>query len=103
MSAPMSAAMQEYPALENFLSAYFHQDWAAEHGSPDAVVSYFLDHESDAEIANVRREIKHLAALDLDESALATRFRALGSEYDPVRNGGSYRDWLAALATRFAR
>lgn len=99
----MSVAMQEYPALENFLSAYFHQDWAAEHGSPDAVVSYFLDHESDAEIANVRTDLARLAALDLDESVLAARFRALGSEYDPRRNGGSYRNWLAVLITRFER
>lgn len=95
--------MSEYPALENFLSAYFHQDWAAEHGSPEAVVSHFLDHESDAEIANVRGDLARLAAFDLDESALAARFRKLGCEYDPARNGGSYRDWLAILATRFAR
>ena len=66
-------------------------------------MSYFPDHESDAEIASVRNDLAHLAALDLDVSALAIRFRALGSEYDPGRNGGSYRDWLAELISRFER
>lgn len=97
----MSASMQEFPALENFLSAYFHQDWAAEHSSPDAVVSYFLDHESDAEIARVRDDLARLAAQNLPELALAERFRALGSEYDPARDGGSHGDWLATLLARF--
>lgn len=98
-AAAMSASLQEYPALENFLSAYFHQDWAAEHGSPDAVVSYFLDHESDAEIANVRRDLARLASQALPETELAHRFRALGCEYEP----GSYGEWLASLSRRFER
>lgn len=101
MNAPMSVAMQEYPALENFLSACFHQDWAAEHGSPDTAGSHFLDHESDAEIAGVRNDLVRLAAQDLPELALAERFRALGSEYDPARDGGSHGEWLAELLARF--
>lgn len=101
MSAAMSIPMQEFPALENFLSAYFHQDWATEHGSPEAVVAYFLDHEGGAEIAKVRGELERLAAQSLPEAELAQHFRALGSEYDPTRDGSSYRDWLHALLSRF--
>ena len=38
--------MADFPALRNFLSAYFHQDWAVEHDTPGAVVDYFVEGES---------------------------------------------------------
>lgn len=94
--------MSDYPALQNFLSAYFHQDWRVEHDAPDAVVSDFLDHEGVAEIAAVRADLARLQARDLDEPALGTQLRALGSEYDPSLDGSGWRDWLATLVERFA-
>ena len=30
--------MRDYPTLENLFAAYFHQDWAVEHGSADEVI-----------------------------------------------------------------
>jgi hypothetical protein len=93
--------MSDFPALENFLSAYFHQDWRVEHDTPDAVVAYFIDGEDDEQIAEVRADLARLASLQLDEAALADRLRALGSEYDPTRDGASWRDWLATLRARF--
>lgn len=95
--------MSDTPALRNFLSAYFHQDWSMEHDSPDAVVSYFLESEADAEIVAVRDDLGKLAAEGLDEGVLGERMRGLGSEYDPGRDGGSWRGWLATLQERFAR
>lgn len=94
--------MSDFPALENFLSAYFHQDWRAEHDAPDAVVSYFLDSEDDEQVAEVRAELARLWAQELDEAALAGKLRALGSEYDPTLDGRSWHDWLATLRERFA-
>ena len=94
--------MSDFPALENFLSAYFHQDWRVEHDAPDAVVSAFLDGEDAEQVAAVRGELARLSAQELDEEALGNRLRALGSEYDPTLDGGSWRDWLARLRGRFA-
>lgn len=94
--------MSDFPALENFLSAYFHQDWRVEHDTPDAVASSFIDGEDDAQVGEVRAELTRLAGMELDEAALAERLRALGSEYDPTRDGGSWQGWLAALRERFA-
>lgn len=94
--------MSDFPALENFLSAYFHQDWRVEHDAPDAVVSYFLDSEADEEIAAVRDNLARLSAQELDEGALGERMRSLGCEYDPTREGSSWHDWLATLRERFA-
>jgi len=94
--------MSDFPALENFLSAYFHQDWRSEHDTADAVVAYFVDSEDDEQLAEVRADLARLFAQDLDEIALANRLRALGSEYDPTLDGSSWRDWLASLRERFA-
>lgn len=96
----MQSSMQ-FPALENFLSAYFHQDWAAEHGTPGAVADYFAAHESEDQVAQVRDELARLSAMALDETQLADLFRTLGSEYDPGVDGGTHAGWLAALKARF--
>lgn len=94
--------MSDFPALENFLSAYFHQDWRVEHDTPDVVVSSFLDSEADEDIAAVRDDMARLSAQELGEDALGRRMRALGCEYDPMLEGGSWRGWLASLRERFA-
>lgn len=86
--------MSDYPALENFLAAYFHQDWAMEHATPGAVVAYYRGAESPEQVAATRDELSRLLAQDLDEAALGTAARRLGSEYDPTRDGGSWRGWL---------
>src|SRR3546814_15486393 len=92
--------MSDFPALENFLSAYFHQDWRVEHDAPDAVVSSFLDGEDAEQVAAVRAELARLSAQDLGDEALGNRMRVLGCEYDPTLAGGSWRAWLATLGDR---
>ncbi|MEN1971931.1 contact-dependent growth inhibition system immunity protein [Luteimonas sp. MJ204] len=95
--------MSDTPALENFLSAYFHQDWAMEHDTAAGVVDAYLGSEADAEIVAVRDDLSRLSAEGLDEAALGARMQALGSEYDPSRDGGSWQGWLASLQTAFTR
>ncbi len=93
--------MSDFHALENFLSAYFHQDWRVEHDTPDAVIASFIAGEDDRQVAEVRADLARLGSMELDEAALADRLRTLGSEYDPTREGGSWRAWLAALRAGF--
>jgi hypothetical protein len=95
--------MSATPALQNFLSAYFHQDWAMEHDSAAAVVAYYLGSEADAEIVAVRDDLAAVAAEGLEEDALAARFERLGCEYDPTRDGSTWRGWLATLQGAFTR
>jgi hypothetical protein len=95
--------MSDTPALENFLSAYFHQDWAMEHDTAAGVVDAYLGSEADAEIVAVRDDLARVAAEGLDETALGARLHALGSEYDPTRDGGSWTAWFTALQAAFAR
>ncbi|KPN16651.1 hypothetical protein AO715_00565 [Xanthomonas sp. Mitacek01] len=90
--------MSAYPSLENFFAAYFHQDWAAEHDTPEAVVAYFRNDESPEHVSRTRAEAEALLGEPLDEAALGARIAALGSEYDPTRDGATWRGWLQRLA-----
>lgn len=90
--------MSEYPALQNFLSAYFHQDWGMEHDTPEAVTEYYRDSEKPGLVAGTRKELERLLAAGHDEEALGARVRALGAEYDPTASGGTWRGWLESIA-----
>ncbi|NZA25846.1 hypothetical protein H0E84_05575 [Luteimonas sp. SJ-92] len=94
--------MNDLPALENFFAAYFHQDWAQEHATPEAVVDTYRASESDETVARTRDELDRLLARDLDGPALAAQLRALGCEFDPTREGGEWYDWLVKVRQRLA-
>ncbi|WP_052772791.1 contact-dependent growth inhibition system immunity protein [Luteimonas sp. FCS-9] len=90
--------MRAYPTLENFFAGYFHQDWAAEHDAPEAVVAYYRDSENPDQVSHARAEAEALLGEQLDEAALGARITALGCEYDPTRDGATWRGWLQRLA-----
>ena len=94
--------MSNYPGLQNFFSAYFHQDWAMEHESAEAVTEYYRDSEGDALVAQTREELVALLSREDDEDELAARVRGLGCEYDPSAEGSSYREWLTSIAARLS-
>lgn len=94
--------MSEFPTLDNFLAAYFHQDWVLDHDTPAAVVDDYRSGESDATVERLRGELDALLARDPDEAELAALLRASGCEYDPARDGVGYRDWLQSVRTRLA-
>jgi len=84
--------------LENFFAAYFHQDWAMEHDTPEAVIAYYRGSEAPEQVSRARAEAEALLGEGLDEDALGHRIAALGSEYDPTRDGATWRGWLQRLA-----
>ena len=92
--------MSDYPTLQNFFSAYFHQDWMLEHDSAEAVVDAWREGEDDEYIARARDELDRLLSRDFDDAALGAAVRGLGSEYDPTRNGTGWGDWLAGIQRR---
>ena len=94
--------MSDYPALENFLAAYFHQDWALEQSTPEAVVDYFRDSESPEQVAATRDNLARLLAGDFDDEALGALARRLGCEYDPTRDGRPWRSWLEGVQSGLA-
>lgn len=92
--------MNDFPTLQNFFSAWFHQDWEMEHDGADAVIDAWREAEDDEYVARARDELDRLLARDLDDPALGAAVRALGSEYDPTRDGSGWREWLTAVQRR---
>lgn len=95
--------MSDYPTLENLFAAYFHQDWAMEHATPDAVVDHYRRSEAPAQVAAARSDLERLLSRGYDEPALGRAVRDLGSEYDPTREGGTWQAWLERIGERLAR
>lgn len=83
--------MTDYPVLQNFFAAYFHQDWAMEHASPDGVVAGYRDGESPERVAKAREELTRLLEDHGDDASLEAAVRGLGCEYVPE---AGYRPWL---------
>lgn len=54
--------------LQQFLGAYFNQDWAEEHSSADEVIDTFLLDSSKATIVTVKQEILELISSYTNES-----------------------------------
>lgn len=92
--------MSDFPNLQNFFSAWFHQDWSMEHGTPDAVVDDYRDGEDAGIVASTRKELAQLRERGYDEPALGSVVRGLGCEYDPTRDNGTWGGWLDAVAAR---
>ena len=89
--------MSDYPHLENFLAAYFHQDWQTEHAKPEGVIDYYRESESPAQVEAAAEDIARLLSHDHDEAALGAIAGGMGCEYDPTEDGATWRAWLQRL------
>jgi hypothetical protein len=83
-----------FPALTRVFSAYLHEDFAAEYGSPEAALRAFHEDASPAEWRLFQREAKRLAGIarERDFDSLCELLRQLGSRWSPPS-----RDALIAL------
>lgn len=90
-------------ALKTLCSAYLHQDWDAEHDSPDGAVEEFA---TDADLHYVHQLIGEVHTLLLrdggDDAKLRDTMLELGSYYDPTFDGGSAGDFLTMVRDRCA-
>jgi hypothetical protein len=95
--------MNAHQSLKDFLSAYFHEDWALDAQSPrDAVVQFFRDQKSVEALLPIAQALHELIETDEDDETLSTRlFREFGSYFDPRGVGESTRAWLIGLANDF--
>jgi len=95
----MTRRASGFPALERVFSGYLHEDYAAEHGSPEAALRAFREDASPAEWRRFQREARRLAALadDSDFDDICKLVRRLGSRWTPPS-----RDALMTLLTSIA-
>jgi hypothetical protein len=49
-----------YPALDQFIGAYFHQDWDLDHGTEFEVIDYYIKTSWRGEVERVIEEIARL-------------------------------------------
>ncbi len=92
--------MSRYPALEQFLGGYLHQDWMHDYADVWAAVDDFARSEPDHAPALVL-EIGALLASDIAEMQLRSLVvDELDGQYLVDRDGWTYRAWLGAVAER---
>lgn len=94
--------MSDYPYLEQFLGAYFHQDWTRAHVMWQGVVDLFLRSEDRETVRAVTEEIIRLLGEGPGEAALKDRLSTLGSYYDTSESGGAGK-WLRLLHAELSR
>ena len=84
-----------YPALAQFLGAYFHQDFMLDYASPDGAIAAFVAGEPQESVHEACNEVEQLIPLiegmDDPEKFL---WRVLGCCYLPKADGLTVADWL---------
>jgi len=95
--------MNKLQPLQDFFSAYFHEDWTLDAESPGAVtLQFFRDHHAKGDLEQVAQALRVLLETDDDDEMLAKLlFRDLGLYFDPRAIGVSTRGWLTSLADDF--
>lgn len=77
---------------------YFHQDFDAEFGSPDAVLRGFCEKEPASEIARLLAAINEALGSTMNESELQQLWDPRDiSSYEPSDEGRTYREWFAHI------
>ena len=86
-----------FPKLEQFLSAYFHQDWALDDPDSASVVQGYLKKASGKSVAALIAELELLKDEKLKEPSLKKRVQGLGCYLDPASEKKTYVQWMAWL------
>jgi hypothetical protein len=90
-----------YPALNQLLAGYFHEDWQEDHASPAAAVQAFLREASPATVEAAAREIDRLLGLGLDDAALTqVLIEGLDCNYVAETDGLTSIAWLTGVRDR---
>ncbi len=91
--------MNDVPALDQLMGAYFHQDWDMD-GDEWDVVALFIKDEPELAI-EVPAEVEATLAAHPEEADLkAFILDGLGGCFAADRDGGTYREWLTQIADR---
>ena len=78
-------AASDFPELHRVFSGYFHEDFVAEYGSPEAALRAFRGDASPAEWRRFEREAHRLARLtnEKDFDDVCQLLHQLGSRWTP--------------------
>ena len=93
-----SGTASTFPALDDFIGAYFNRSWSESGLSPVEVMAHFVSTARPGEIEALAADIR--AALELDDEALAVCLVALDCNYDPAEDASTDRSWLTWMVER---
>ena len=90
--------MTDFPAVEQLIGAYFHQDYAVVSGSAQGAVDDFVSDEPGlARLAPT--EILKILERTKTEDEARSMLTEFGLDYDPtMQDWPSHRDWLVNVA-----
>lgn len=90
-----------FPDLEELVGGYFHQDWKEDASTAAGVLERYL---SEWPIESVSKTLDELIALlQENDERLASTVMSMGSYYNPVGDGLTYREWLNQIAARLTK
>ena len=86
-----------FPKLEQFLGAYFHQDWALDDPDSTSVVQVYLKKASAKSLKALVGELEELKNEKLKEPSLKKCVQGLGCYFDPASEKKTYVQWISWL------
>ncbi len=92
--------VRAYPQLEQFLGAYFHQDWGKERDGWEAVVDDFVADSPGSVVTSAAEEGRDLLTAGFSDAELADVLDGLGGSVVPTAFGLTPSAWLAAVLER---
>ena len=92
----------DYPALDQLMGSYLHQDFDLFGPTPWAAVDAFVRDEPDLG-ARLPGEIRELLEATPSETDVQAELEDMGCQIAVPADEGGYRAWLQAIADRAAR
>lgn len=96
----MNGYRNKFADLYQFFGGYFYQGWASDYNwetaRPNfaAVVRHFKAVNPPATVTRVKNELEDLLSIDLGETELSEILGELGSNFYPLAENLSSREWL---------
>ena len=85
----------EPPKIQDFFGSYFHQDWMAEHYTPDQVIADFLQASDTETLFSINKELRFLLKQNKEELVLREYLlKELSCYYCYWNDWESGRAWL---------
>jgi len=89
-------------AFDDFVGAYFHQEWHEAPYSAAEALEHYLAVTSEEQQRALLQDVRDLDAVLPDEATLAGRLVELDCNYVPEDDGSDDRAWLRSVADRVA-
>ncbi|BFG79428.1 hypothetical protein PTKU46_74610 [Paraburkholderia terrae] len=91
-----------YKNLDEFLGAYFHQDWSEDEPTADRIVNKYLSEWPRGDALLALRELEDLLSKNHDETKLRELLDEMGCYYDPSGDAMTCTSWLSNVREKMA-